>query len=457
VRSAKCDKIAVEIADHEIIRSPILFFPVTIHSGSPAGDLSRLRIDRDATPRRPWLAWSVVAILVAGAAAAYPTGRAYVAERRAPVVEVAHATQIVATPGGSTDLPVLVASGYVVARRSSDVGVKTGGRLARLTFEEGTRVRKGEIIAEIEHADIEAQLEASRRAVAEAEAQLTQAVASRDEDLRTLDRQRALMKDGITTDAALTGAQAAAAVSGARVKSAEAAIASSRARVKVTEEAIENTNVRAPFDGVVIKKRAEVGETVSPFGVAGQASREGGAIATIADLGELEVQTEVSENSVAKLVAAMPAEVKLQAYQDQTYKGRLRQIFPSADRAKAIVEVRVTILNADAHVKPEMTASVTFQEPGVNGGQTGVRPGSDSHPNPAAPIVLVPKRAVTEQAGQRLVWVVNGGSAVRRPVILGVERLDQIEVRSGVVPGEAVILNPPVGLTDRAPVRVKGT
>ena len=110
----------------------------------------------------------------------------------------------------------------------------------------------------------------------------------------------------------------------------------------MTEEALENTNVRAPFDGVVIKKRAEVGETVSPFGVAGQSAREGGAIATIADLGELEVQTEVSENSVAKLTPAMPAEVKLQAYQDRVYKGRLRQIFPSADRAKSIVEVRVT-------------------------------------------------------------------------------------------------------------------
>src|SRR5204863_1243574 len=100
----------------------------------------------------------------------------------------------------------------------------------------------------------------------------------------------------------------------------------------------------------------------SPFGVAGQASREGGAIATIADLNELEVQTEVSENSVAKLTPAMPAEVKLQAYQDQVYKGRLRQIFPSADRAKSIVEVRVTIVDPDAQVKPEMTASVTFQE-----------------------------------------------------------------------------------------------
>jgi RND family efflux transporter MFP subunit len=427
---------------------------VTIQSDSPAGDLSRLRIDRNAAPRRGWLPWAILLLLCAAAAAVYPRARAYVAERQAPEVELARATQVVTTAGGSTDLPVLVATGYVVARHSSDVGVKTGGRLARLRFEEGTRVRKGEVIAEIEHADTDAQLEASRRAVAEAEAQLAQAIASRDEDIRGYDRQRALMKDGITTDAALTGAQAAAAVSVARVRSAEAAIASSRARVRVTEEALENTNVRAPFDGVVIKKRAEVGETVSPFGVAGQASREGGAIATIADIGELEVQTEVSENSVAKLTTAMPAEVKVQAYPDQVYKGRLRQIFPSADRAKAIVEVRVSILNADAHVKPEMTASVTFQEVRANGDRSG----SDTRLTPgveAAPIVLIPKRAVMEQGGTSIVWIVTNGTAARRAVTLGRERLDQVEVRSGVVPGEALILNPPAALTDRAPVRVK--
>ena len=430
---------------------------MTIPSGSSAGDLTRLRIDRDAAPRRPWLLWTVLAVLCASAVIVYPRARAYVAERQAPEVEIARATQVIAAAGGSTDLPVLVATGYVVARHSSDVGVKTGGRLARLSFEEGTRVRKGEVIAEIEHADTDAQLEASRRAVAEAEAQLAQAIASRDEDIRSHDRQRALMKDGITTDAALTAAQAAAAVSAARVTSADAAIASSRARVRVVEEALENTNVRAPFSGVVIKKRAEVGETVSPFGVAGQASREGGAIATIADLGELEVQTEVSENSVAKLTTAMPAEVKLQAYPDQVYKGRLRQIFPSADRAKAIVEVRVTILNADEHVKPEMTASVTFQEIRANGVRRGSGPGSDPRLTPAAPIVLIPKRTVSEQAGQSVVWVVTNGTAGRRPVTLGRERLDQVEVRSGVVPGEALILNPPAGLTDRGPVRLKGT
>ncbi len=421
---------------------------------APVHDLERLRIDRDAAPRRPWLLWTVLALLVAGGVVVYPRARAFIAERQAPEVEIARATQVVAAAGGSTDLPVLVATGYVVARHSSEVVVKVGGRLARLKFEEGTRVRKGEVMAEIEHADIDAQLEASRRAVAEADAQLVQAIASRDEDTRSFDRQRALMKDGITTDAALTAAQAAAAVSAARVKSAEAAIASARARVRVTEEALENTNVRAPFDGVVIKKRAEVGETVSPFGVQGQSSREGGAIATIADLGELEVQTEVSENSVAKLTPAMPAEVKLQAYQEQIFKGRLRQIFPSADRAKAIVEVRVTILNADDHVKPEMTASVTFQEKRI--AEKGAKAAVDPVPQNVAPVVLIPKRTVTEQGGQTIVWVVTGGTAARRPVKLGRERLDQVEAASGVIPGEALILNPPPSLTDRGPVRVKG-
>ena len=434
---------------------------MTIHSDASGGDLSRLRIDRDAPPRRRWLPWLGLLIVAGSAAAVYPSARSYVAERRAPEVDVVRTTQLVASPGGSTARPILVATGYVVARHSSDVGVKTGGRLARLRFEEGTRVRRGDVIAQIEHADTDAQLEAARRAVAESEAQLAQMIAARDEDARNVERQRALARDGITTSQALTAAESALAVSAARVRSAEAAIASARARVRVAEEALENTNVRAPFDGVVIKKRAEVGETVSPYGVAGQATREGGAIATIADLAELEVQTEVSENSVAKLGPAMPAEVKLNAYQDRVYRGRLRQIFPSADRAKAIVEVRVSILDADAYVKPEMTASVTFQESsGMQQGRTrnGVSTESErSGDGGGPPIVLVARRAVSERDGRSMVWVVSGGKAMRRAVTLGPDRLDQVEVTSGLEPGEPVIVNPPAGLTDGSVVRVKGS
>ena len=386
-------------------------------------------------------------ILAGGGAAAYPTLTEYLAERRAPEVELTRATQVVTTDGQPAALPVLVASGYVVARRSSEVGVKTGGRLRTLQFEEGTRVRAGQVIATIENADLVAQLEAARAGAAEAETQVAQAVAQRDEDVRHLERQRALAADGIAPTAVLTAAEAAAQVSAARVKTAEAAIASARARIRVTEEAIENTNVRAPFDGVVIRKRAEIGETVSPFGVAGQSSREGGAIATIADLKELEVQTDVNENNVAKLRSGMPAAVKVQAYANREYRGRLREIFPSADRSKSIVEVRVSILDADANVKPEMTASVTFQEREA--------PKADAKTAaPSAPVVLVSRRAVIERDGQAMVWVVTGNTAARRTVTLGAERIDQVEVRSGLGSGEAVIISPPA-LTDGARVRIK--
>ena len=202
------------------------------------------------------------------------------------------------------------------------------------------------------------------------------------------------------------------------------------------EESLENTNVRAPFDGVVIKKRTEVGETVSPFGVAGQAAREGGAIATIADLHELEVQTEVAETSVGKLSRGLPADVKLQAYPDSpNFPDASAKSSPSADRAKAIVEVRVTILNPSADVKPELTASVTFQQPAA---AQPAAPAVDANA-PAAPTVVVSKRAVADRTGQKAVFVVTNGLAVMRAVVLGpdaVERLDQVEVKAGLVPGE---------------------
>ena len=435
-----------------------------------AGDLARLRIDRASTTRRRWLPWAVVVVLAAVAAAGYPSAREYLAERRAPEVEVARATQVVSAAGGSTALPVLVATGYVVARHSSDVGVKSGGRIQTLSFEEGTRVRAGQVMASIEHADLDAQLAASQAAIVEAETQLAQAVAMRDEDARNLERQRALALDGIAAASVLSAAEATAQVSAARVKSAEAAITSARARVRVIEEAVENTNVRAPFDGVVIRKRAEIGETVSPLGVAGQAAREGGAIATIADLRELEVQTEVNENNVGKLRRGMPAAVKVQAYQDREYQGRVREIFPSADRAKAIVEVRVSILNPDANVKPEMSASVTFQEPRplekvekvervekveeADASRSRSPGAGQAAPAPGTPVVLIPKRAVSEQDGQSGVWVVASSTVAHRRVSLGPERIDQVEVRGGLAPGEAVVLNP-VGLTDGARVRLK--
>ncbi len=412
----------------------------------PAVDLSRLRIERDEPRRRRWVPWAVVATLVVLALLAVPSATRYLAARRAPEVDIVRVTRAAAAAdGGSTALPVLVASGYVVARRSADVGGKVGGRLQSMSVEEGDRVRAGQIIARIEHGELDAQLAETKTAVAEARAQIAEATAAHDETKRDLERQRTLRRDGIVTEAAVTAAQAAAEVAAARVELAQATLASADARVRVVEENIENTNVRAPFNGVVIAKRAELGETVSPFGVMGQASREGGAIATIADLNELEVETEVSETNVGKLLAEMPAEVRLQAY-PEVFRGRLRQIFPAADRAKAIVEVRVSILDPDERVRPEMSATVTFLE--------AERPSGQKRP-PAPPATLMSKRAVVQRNGGTYAWVVADGKASRRALVLGPERIDLVEVQSGVAPGEAVIVSPPETVVEGGPVKVR--
>ena len=133
------------------------------------------------------------------------------------------------------------------------------------------------------------------------------------------------------------------------------------------------------------------------------------------------------------------------------YKVVSERMHQKTSHVQAIVEVRVSILNADSHVKPEMTASVTFQELSAR------KADASASQAPAAPIVLVPKRAVSGQGGQAAVWVVSGALASRRAIALGADRIDQVEVRSGLAPGETVILNAPAGLTDRARVRIKGS
>ena len=118
--------------------------------------------------------------------------------------------------------------------------------------------------------------------------------------------------------------------------------------------------IRAPFAGVVVKKMAEVGESVAPIPPGVNISTASGAIVALADLATLEVEADVGEANVAKLRSGQPAEVTVEAFPDRRYKAVLRQVIPTADRTKATVLVKVTILDKDKDLKPEMSAKVTL-------------------------------------------------------------------------------------------------
>jgi HlyD family secretion protein len=394
-------------------------------------ELASLKIDRTRRSAGPWR-WPL--LLLVPVVALLLVLYALRAQRAFSATEVETTTAAVSqdvTPGPGT--PILTASGYVVARRKAVVSSKIQGRLAELRVEEGSAVRAGEVIARLESSDYEATVARARAAVQVAEANLGEY------------RRQLRLADDLAAENVLATDQRDAAAS--RVKIAEATLAQAKADLAYAEAQLENTEIRAPFSGVVVKKMAEVGESVAPIPPGVNISTSSGAIVALADLATLEVEADVAEANVAKIASGQPAEVTVEAIPDKRYKAVLRQVIPTADRTKATVMVKVTILDKDKDMKPEMSAKVTFLEPERK----------EASPSAAqAPVVLVPREAVVSRGGKPTVFLVREGRAVARPVVLGAERQGQVVVKDGLAGGEVLVARPSDELTDGATVKVRG-
>src|SRR5205814_2432666 len=236
------------------------------------------------------------------------------------------------------------ANGYVVPRTKASVSAKIPGRLEYLGVSEGSRVKAGEVIARIEGGEFAAQLASARANAAETDAQLVQS-------RRDFERAKKLRAQGLNSDADLENAET-------RVTVLEAQLNAAHAQVELASVNLENTRVRAPFDGTVLRKDAEVGEIVAPSSAGGGLTRT--AIVTMADLSTLEVEVDVNEAYIAQVSNGQPARITLDAYPDTSFSGRVRQVVPTADRQKATVLVKVSILDRDPRILPEMGAKVVF-------------------------------------------------------------------------------------------------
>ena len=394
------------------------------------GELASLKIDRTPPASSPWrwpLLFFVPVILFLAALYAIRTRQAL----SAPEVETVTAA-VARDVQASAGAPILTASGYVVARRKAVVSAKIQGRLSDLRVEEGSVVREGEVVARLESTDYEAQVKRARAAVQRAEADL----AENERQLRLAER--------LTRENVVSVDQRDAAAS--RVRVAQAALEQARADTAFAEAQLQNTFIRAPFSGVVVKKMAEIGESVAPIPPGVNISTSSGAIVALADLATLEVEADVAESNVAKVQNGQPAEVTVEAIPDRRYKAVLRQVIPTADRTKATVQVKVTILDKDKDLKPEMSAKVTFLEPEKK--SEALAPGT--------PVITVPKSAVASRDGKAVVFQVREGKVRARPVVTGAERQDQVVIREGLAGGETIVARPPETLKDGDGVRVKG-
>jgi RND family efflux transporter MFP subunit len=395
------------------------------------GELASLKIDRTRSGASPWR-WPLLLLLPVVVALMGLYGLR--ARQAFSAVEVETTTVAVSRKvEASAGTPILTASGYVVARRKAVVSAKIQGRLSELRVEEGSTVREGETLARLESIDYVAQVTRSKAAVLRAEADLAE------------NRRQLRLADDLAKQKVISDDQRESAAS--RVKIAEAQLAQSTADLSFAEAQLQNTVIRAPFGGVVVKKMAEVGESVAPIPPGVNISTSSGAIVALADLATLEVEADVAEANVAKVGSGQPAEVTVEAIPDRRYKAVLRQVIPTADRTKATVMVKVTILDKDKDLKPEMSAKVTFLEPEKKERAAG----ADERP-----VVLVSRAAVATRDGKSVVFLVREGKAVARAVVLGTERQGQVIVQEGLAGGETIVAKPGDALKDGVSVRVKG-
>ncbi len=397
----------------------------------PPADLSRLRIDRDAPPAGVKYALIRNLVLLLITAALIAAVVMYLRERAVPVVQVATVGAPAAGARGRSGVTSVTANGYVVARTKASVSAKAAGRLAYLGVSEGSFVREGVVIARLDNAEFQAAIAQAEANVATAEASLIEAVSDRDQAVREANR----LRDVRAQNAALVSQQEVDAAA-SRASQAEARVNASAARRRSSDAALafalannENTIIRAPFTGTVLRKDAEVGEVVAPS-VGGGLTR--GAVVTMADLATLEVEVDVNEAYIARVTKGLEARITLDAYPDTSFRGAVRQVVPTADRQRATVQVKVSILDHDSRILPEMGAKVDFLQAET----------PSASPDPAAvarPVVRVPQAAVFDDGGKTVVWLVRAEKLTRREVEAGPVSAGFREVRSGLTGGEQLL------------------
>jgi RND family efflux transporter MFP subunit len=395
-------------------------------------DISKLAIDRSAPQsarvrRRTWPWVTAVLVLVAaGAAGLMAFGGAHTVE-----------TAAVTTAYPSQAVTLLNATGYVVAQRKAAVASKATGRLEWLGVMEGSRVRKDEVIARLENRDVTAQREQAAANVKVAAANLEQARAELREAEANLRRSQDLAAKSYISGSALDSAVARFDKARAAVQSNDASLGVAQANLKVADVALDQTLIRAPFDGVVLTKSANVGDNITPFS---QAADTKGAVVTIADMDTLEVEADVAESSLGKIRVGQPCEIQLDAVPDHRFPGVVQRIVPTVDRAKATVLVKIRFLERDGRVLPDMSAKVAFLERAVDAADR-------------RPVTVVPKQALVERNGAKAVFVVKDGRAVLTRVEGGRAIGDLVQV-TGVAAGDRVIVRPLDRLDDGERVKV---
>ena len=408
--------------------------------------LDSLRIERSSEPAssgpNPLYKWAVIGALALAIAA----GLFALFRDKAIEVETATAVQS-SSSGGGGGAAVLNASGYVVARRQATVSSKVTGKVAEVLIEEGMVVKEGQLLARLDdtttkpiYALSQRQLDAARKNLSEVEVRVAEAE-------RNLRRTEQLRKDKLVSELQLDQAQSEAAALNARLEALRSEVQVAEGTVRVRAQDLDDLMVRSPFDGVVVSKDAQPGEMVSPISAGGGFTRTG--IATVVDMDSREIEVDVNEAFINRVKANQKTEAVLDAYPDWIIPSHVINIVPTADRQKATVRVRIAFDLLEPRILPDMGVKVSFLE--------DRQVEKNAQAAAQRPSVRIPSAAVIRDGDTSYVWRVQDGELERVAVRTGGERDGQVEVLSGINPGDIVVAAPVEGLSEGTKVKSKNS
>jgi RND family efflux transporter MFP subunit len=382
--------------------------------------------------KRIGLVFFAIMVLAAIAAAAYAF------RNQKPMVDVITASKADASDRQS----LLNASGYVTPRRRATIAAKITGRVTGVYFDEGTHVKKGQLLATLDDSDVKRALDSATADRESTQATIADYVVQLKNAKIQLGRAEQLQKAGVQTQEALDNASTAAESLNAKIALAKQQVAGAEARIREAQQAVDNTVIRAPFDGIVVSKDAQVGEMVSPISAGGGFTRTG--IATIVDMNSNEIEVDVNENYIARVENNQPVTAILDAYPDWQIPCKVRTVIPTADRQKATVKVRISFLKLDPKILPDMGVKVSFL--------AEEKPVAAKGPEPKT---FVPKTAIHTEGGSSFVFLLRDGKVERHAVSLGTDRGTDVAVMAGVSPGDSLVVNSPSALHDGQAVEIK--
>jgi HlyD family secretion protein len=385
-----------------------------------SSDLASLKIDR--TPAREgggvlkYLVWvGLLAALAAGGMWVYPHVEAEVFK-----TTVKTATVLDVSP--SLAATSLTATGYVVALRRSKVGSNLPGRVAKMHVKEGSVVKQGQLLAELDADDQRGNVAAAQARVAAAEAKVASSKASMTELVVQEKRQRALVDAKGVARSVIEDLEARIETSKAEIAAAQAEVKAAQAQLALSRVNLGRMTINAPIDGTVVDKPLEVGETIEMLT----------PILELIDMSSLVVEIDVPEGRLGLVKVGGPAEISLDAFPGKRVSGRVRELGKRVNRSKATVPVKVEFLDADTEVLPDMSARVSFLTEALD--QKALAGPSKR---------VMPEKAVTKRGGRDVVFVVEEGKVKQMAVTLGPKTDDGYELMEGPEPGSKVVLAPP--------------